>query len=154
MNATWKAVIGVVLVFILGWFGGALTTLVIAHQRMLAVVDQKPGPLAVMLERQTTRGLGLDEDKKQQIHTLLVDYLKQRFALQQQIQPQVQALNGQTLKQIDAVLTPAQQQQFRDNLVLIKKRFGRNPFNVSSDDKPAPAGTIGAGGDGASATPK
>jgi hypothetical protein len=141
MNSTWKAVIGVILVFILGWFGGALTTLVIAHQRMLAAVDQKPGPLAVMLERQTTRGLGLDEDKKQQMHTLLVDYLQQRFALQKQVQPQIQALNGETLKQIDALLTPTQQQQFRDNLVRIKQRFGRNPFNVGADDKPANSAT-------------
>ena len=136
MSPTWKAVIGVILVFILGWFGGALTTLVIAHHRMLAVIDQKPEPLARMLERQTIRGLGLDEDKKQQIHALLVDYLQKRFALQKQIQPQVQALNGQTLNQINALLTSGQQEQFHDNLVRLKQRYGRNPFNVGAEDRP------------------
>ncbi len=31
MNATWKAALGVILIFILGWFGGALTTLIVAR---------------------------------------------------------------------------------------------------------------------------
>jgi hypothetical protein len=139
MNATWKAVVGVILVFILGWFGGALTTLVIAHQRTLLLLQRDPEPLAKLLERQTTRNLGLDEDKRQQLHALILANLKQRMALQKQIQPQVKALNAQTLQQINALLTPDQQEQFHENLVTLKRRFGRNPFNVNaSDDAPAP----------------
>ena len=32
MSPTWKAALGVIFIFILGWFGGALTTLIIAHR--------------------------------------------------------------------------------------------------------------------------
>ena len=55
------------------------------------------------------------------------------------------------LQEIDALLTPDQQQRFSDNLVLFKDRFGRNPFNVGADDKSAQAEQVGAGGDGGTA---
>ena len=146
MNPTWKAAIGVILVFILGWFGGALTTLVIAHHRMIALVQTRnPEALATLLERQTTRGLGLDDSQKKQVHALLVENLKERMQLQKQIQPQVKAVNGQTMQQIDAVLTSDQQQKFQDNLLLFKARFGRNPLNTGGEDPSAASASISAG---------
>jgi len=138
MNPTWKAALGIILIFILGWFGGALTTLVIARHKALALIQRNPEALAIVLERQTTRNLGLNDDQKTHLHTLIVENLKQRMELQKQIQPQVKTVNRQTLQEIDALLTPDQQQRFQDNLVLFKERFGRNPFNVGADYKPAP----------------
>jgi hypothetical protein len=46
------------------------------------------------------------------------------------------------------MLTPDQQQRFHDNLVLFKDRFGRNPFNVGSDEKGAPPANPGNVSDG------
>jgi hypothetical protein len=138
MSPTWKAALGVILIFILGWFGGALTTLIIEHHRMLVVIQHDPEPLAKMLERQTTRNLGLSEDQTKQLHALFVENLRERLDLQKQIQPQVKAVNGQTLQQIDALLSPDQQKRFHDNLVRFKQRFGRNPFNVGAEDKAVP----------------
>jgi hypothetical protein len=137
MDKTWKAVIGVILIFILGWFGGAATTLVIARHKALMLLQRDPEPLARLLERMTTRNLGLDDNQKTHLHDLFVENLRQRMDLQKQIQPQVKALNGQTLREINALLTPDQQEHFHDNLVMFKQRFGRNPFNVSADDPSA-----------------
>jgi hypothetical protein len=144
MNATWKAVVGVILVFILGWFGGALTTLVIAHHRMQVVIQHEPQALARFLEMQATRGLNLDDAKKQQMHEIIVTNIRQRIEMQKQIQPQIHAINAQTLQQIDALLTSDQQERFQENLMTFKQRFGRNPLNVG-DEGVAKAGTIGAG---------
>ncbi len=139
MSPTWKAAIGVILVFILGWFGGALTTLVIARHKALALAQHGPEALAIVLERQTTRNLRLNDTQKTQLHSLIVQNLQERMELQKQIQPQVKSANRQTLQQIDSLLTPDQQQRFHDNLVLFKERFGRNPFNVGPEDKAGPA---------------
>ena len=139
MAKTWKAVVGVILIFILGWFGGALTTIVIARHRALVQLQRGPEALAIVLERQTTRNLGLNDDQKNQLHTLFVENLRQRMELQKQVQPQVKAVNRQTMQEIDALLTPDQQQRFHDNLVLFKDRFGRNPFNVGGIDSPVPS---------------
>jgi hypothetical protein len=144
MNPTWKAAIGVILIFILGWFGGALTTLVIAHHRMVVLVKGDPEALARLLERQTTRGLHLDDSQKKQLHVLFVENLRERMQLQKQIQPQVKIVNGQTLQEIDALLTPDQQQKFQDNLLLFKARYGRNPLNTGADATAAAAGNAPA----------
>jgi hypothetical protein len=139
MNSTWKAALGVILIFILGLFCGVLTTIVIARHKALVIAQRGPEALAIVVERQATRGLGLNEDQKTHLHALILENVRQRLELQKQIQPQVKALNRQTMQEIDAVLTPDQQQRFHDNLVLFKDRFGRNPFNVGADEKPAPA---------------
>lgn len=138
MNSTWKAAIGVILIFILGWVGGVITTIIIERHKALVMAQRGPEAIAIILERQTTRDLGLTEDQKTQLHAMFVENVRQRMELQKQVQPQVKALNRQTLQQIDAVLTPDQQQRFHDNLVLFKDRFGRNPFNVGPDDRPVP----------------
>jgi len=148
MNSTWKAAIGVILIFILGWFGGAITTIALARHKAQVIAQHGPEALAVVVERQTTRDLGLNSDQKTHLHTLFVENIRQRLELQKQIQPQMKALNRQTLQEIDAVLTPDQQQHFHDNLILFKDRFGRNPFSVGADDKPGPAANpenLGAG---------
>jgi hypothetical protein len=142
MNATWKAAIGVILVFILGWVGGALITLLIMHHRMTVLVRSDPEQMAILLERQTTRNLGLDENQKKQIHALLVENLRERTQLQRQIQPQVRSVNGQTLQQIDAVLTADQQQKFQLNLLRFKQRFGRNPLYAGPDGAPVPPDSV------------
>lgn len=151
MNPTWKAAAGVILIFILGWFGGALTTLVIARHKALALIQRNPEALAIVLERQTTRNLGLNDDQKTHLHALFVENLQQRMDLQKQVQPQVRVVNRQTLQEIDALLTPEQQQRFHDNLVLFKERFGRNPFNVGADNKPAQTATPENAGAGTNA---
>jgi len=147
MNPTWKAIAGVTVIFILGCVMGVLATLVAVKHKALTL-QKNPEALATVLERQTTRNLGLDADKKQQMHGLFVQYIRQRLELQKQIQPQIRAVNAQTLQQLDALLTPEQQEKFHDNLIVFKNRFGRNPLNVSGDDKSAQAEQVGAGGDG------
>jgi len=151
MNPAWKAAIGVILVFILGWFGGAMGTLLIIHHRMVSLAPRSTEQMAFLLERQTTRNLGLNASQKKQIHALFVENLRERLQVQKEIQPQIHAVNGQTLQQIDALLTPAQQQKLQDNLDLFKERFGRNPLSTgpvaaSPGGAPAPPATNAAVG--------
>ncbi len=138
MNPTWKAAIGVILIFILGWGGGTMVTLLVMHHRMVVVVRHDPEALAVLLTRQTTRNLGLNEEQKQQFHALILENLRERMKLQREILPQVRSLNGQTMQQINALLTADQQQKFQDNLLLFKSRYGRNPLNTGADEAATP----------------
>jgi hypothetical protein len=135
MSATWKAAIGVILVFILGWIGGTVTTIVVARHKAMSLAQAGPEVLAIALERRTTRDLGLTPDQKDQLHAILVTYVRQRQDLQRTTAPQAHIINRQTLQQINALLTPAQQQHFHDNLVLFKQEYGRNPFSVGADER-------------------
>jgi hypothetical protein len=134
MSPTWKAALGVIVIFILGWFGGALTTLIIAHRKMMVLATGNTQAITMLLERQTSRGLKLDEGQKAKLHDLLLENVRHRKELQKQIQPQVWTLNRQTLQAINGVLTADQEQKFQDNLLLFKAHFGRNPLNTGPDE--------------------
>jgi len=138
MSSTSKAALGVILIFVLGWFGGTLTTLLIVRHKAMVALQHGPEALAILLERNTTRNLGLDADQTKQIHAIFLENLRQRMELQKQVQPQVRVVNRQTMKEIDGLLSPAQQQRFHENLVLFQDRFGRNPFNVGPEDNAVP----------------
>jgi len=134
MNPTWKAALGVIVIFILGWFGGALSTLIIAHHKLLALARGDTQSMTTMLVRQTTHGLKLDDNQRKQLRALIVENIRQRRQLQQQIQPQVWNINRKTLLAINNVLPADQQQKFQANLALFKTRFGRDPLNTGPDD--------------------
>jgi hypothetical protein len=138
MSPTWKAALGVIVIFILGWFGGALTTLIIAHHKIIALAQGNSQALTTLLERQTTRGLKLDDVQRAKLHDLLLQNVRQRKDLQKQIQPQVWTDNRQTMDAINAVLTPEQRQKFQDNLLLFKTHFGRNPLNTGPEESASP----------------
>ena len=133
MNPTWKAAIGIILIFILGWFGGALTTLIIVHHKAVELA-RDPQAVAITLMRQTTHGLGLNDSQKAQLRTLLLENVRARMELQRQIQPQVWIFNRKTMDAINVVLTPDQQQKFQDNLILFKSHYGRNPLTTGTEE--------------------
>ncbi|MEJ0000957.1 MAG: hypothetical protein WDO13_18365 [Verrucomicrobiota bacterium] len=90
-----------------------------------------PQGIAAVLERPLTRNLDLDADQKRKVHDLLVQYFTERWELQKQVQPQIQA---QTLAQFDAVLRPEQQERLRANITLLRQHTGRNIFFTPPDD--------------------
>jgi hypothetical protein len=140
MNKTWKAILGVILVFILGWLTGALCGSLYVRHRILDLVHRGPEAMAEVLEQRMTRNLDLDANQKSQIHGFVLENLQQRKELQAQVQPQVQIANRQTLREINSVLSPDQQQRLHQNLVEFRQRFGKSPFNPNVD-APTDGGT-------------
>ena len=141
MNQTWKAVVGVVLIFIFGAVSGGLCASLIIHHRNLVLIRGGPAALAQLFERRLTRNLHLDATQQQQIDDAVMKNLAGRRDLQKTIQPQIRALNQQTLAEMNAVLKPDQQQMLRENLAEFHQRFGPNLFNPYANDQAAGAAT-------------
>lgn len=133
MSSHWKAVLGVLLVFVLGCLTGWLGSSVVHYRQAGQILRGNPEVIARLLERRMMGNLNLDQGQRVQIHGLLLQNLGQRKQLQSQIQPQVQALNQQTLRDIDAVLRPEQKERLHGNLEEFKRRFGKSPFNPSAN---------------------
>jgi hypothetical protein len=139
MKNTWKAVLGVVLIFILGWLAGALCSWAFIHHRVIDLIHRGPEAVAEVLERRMGHNLNLDPAQKAQVHGFVLENLQQRRQLQKQIQPQIRTANQQMIKEIDGVLRPDQVQTLHENISEFKKRFGRNPFNAEADAVTTPS---------------
>jgi hypothetical protein len=136
MNTTWKAVLGVGLIFILGWVTGAVSaSLFIRHKAVTMLKDGSPA-VATALERRLTRGMALDDSQDKAVYAALLKNLTQRADLQHELQPRVQELNRQTLGEVDAVLKPDQQARFLENYKAFRNRFG-NVLNSGPESPPA-----------------
>jgi hypothetical protein len=143
MNKTLKVVAGVILVYLFGWISGALSSSIIIHHREADVLRRGPEAVATVVEKRLTRNLDLDAGQQQKLHDALVENVTQRWALQKQLQPQVQAVNHATMQEISAALQPAQLEQFRANLRLMRERSGRS---VLASDSGGPASDPAIGG--------
>src|SRR5258708_37530056 len=110
MSSHWKAVLGIILIFVFGCLSGVLSTSIYFHHEAIDVFTGGPEGAAKLMERRMTHNLVLDENQRQKIHELFMENMRQRKLLQKEIQPQVQTLNRETFKQINAVLRPEQRE--------------------------------------------
>jgi hypothetical protein len=138
MSATWKAALGILLVFALGCVSGALSTSVFFRNEVLTL-QRNPEEVARILENRFTRHLDVDSSQHAQIHQILLDYLQSRRQLNGQIQPQMQALNQQMIGQIKSVLRPDQVAGFKDNITQLRRRMARSAFRPPEMNADQPA---------------
>lgn len=136
MNSSWKAIVGVILIFFFGCATGWLSRSVLAYHQTVEFLQRGPEGAADVLERRLTRNLNLDPNQRQQIHACMLANVDQRKMLQLRIQPQVQMLNRQTLQQINSILQPDQREKLHENIELFRKRFGRGVFNPGAEMPP------------------
>lgn len=129
MNKTWKAVFGVILIYIFGCFSGAVSISIFFHHKMLESLQHPALTASKALEKRLTGNLNLDANQKQQVDDCFRDNLQQRKELQKQVRPQVQALNLQMIQQVAAVLRPDQTELFHQNVEKFREHLGASAFN-------------------------
>jgi DNA primase len=138
MTRYWKAILGVILIYIFGCLSGAVSTSIFFHHRMLVFLRHPAPALSAALEKRLTGNLGLDANQKQQVHGYFLDNLQQRKELQKQIQPQIQALNEKTVQEVAAILHPDQTKLFNENVEKFRKRLAANAVNPNTENPSAP----------------
>jgi len=152
MKSHWKAVLGVILIYIFGCFTGGVSTSIFFHHKMLDFLKHPAVAMLAVQEKRLTGNLGLDDNQKRQVHEYFLENLQQRREVQKQIQPQIQMVNRQTMQQITAILRPDQAQLFHQNVEKFVKRLKASPSYQETKNPPpfdaqfaAPATNSGAG---------
>jgi hypothetical protein len=109
----WKAIVGVLLVFVLGMFAGGLVTLGVIRHRM-----KIHGPQAMVnfVIRRMSWELRLDKAQREQLHAIVADTQRDMKAVRQQVQPQIEQTLARTEERVRAMLRPDQQEKF-DKLI-------------------------------------
>jgi hypothetical protein len=136
MNPTWKAILGALAIFIFGWLAGTLSTSLFIGHKMLALYRGGPVAAAHVLEKRMTRNLNLDASQKIEIEGFFLENANKRIQLEKQIQPQIQVLNQQTIKEVNDSLRPDQAEKFHTNLEYFKMHAGRGFFSPAADSSP------------------
>jgi hypothetical protein len=140
MTSHWKAILGVVLIFILGFAAGMVCSSIFVHHKIVDFL-QHPGAVAeAAMEKKLTHNLALDENQRQQIHGYFMENLQSRRELNKQIQPGVRIVNLATYREINSVLRPDQRELFRKNLEELRNRTSKVAADTGGDTLP-PTGT-------------
>ncbi len=136
MSVYWKAVVGIILIYVFGVLCGILGSSIFFHHKMRTMLKHPGLTVMRVVERGLTGNLNLDANQKREIDWYFIENLKRRKELQTQIQPQVNLLDLETLQEINAALHPEQLERFHQNLNDFRKRMAANGL-TSAESLPA-----------------
>jgi Spy/CpxP family protein refolding chaperone len=114
----WKAVVGVVVVFLLGMAAGSLITFGVTRQ----MFQWGHGPQARtdFIVRKLSWELWLDGQQREQLRSIVQDAQQEMKPVRQQVRPQVEAILDRADAKVRAILRPNQIEKF-DKLVAERK---------------------------------
>jgi len=108
----WRAILGVVAVFLLGMAAGGLLTAGIIRRQ----IERGSPAMARLVERRLAWKLRLDAAQREQLRVIIADAQTQMRAVRSQIRPQVETILDDAVAKERATLRPDQQEKF-DGLV-------------------------------------
>lgn len=124
----WKAILGVVAVFLLGMAAGGLLTVGIIRRQ----IERGSPAVARLVERRLAWKLRLDAAQREQLRVIIADAQAQMRAVRSQIRPQVEAILDDAVAKERATLRPDQQEKFDGLVAKSRTRWQR----FSSDRQP------------------
>ena len=103
----WKAVLGIVLVFVLGVVAGGLISMKVCSHRIWA----GPPPVSAVMQKLDKR-LGLNPDQHTQVEAIIRDARGQMDAVRKETEPRIKSIMDGARDRIRTVLTPEQREKF------------------------------------------
>ena len=119
----WIAIVAVVALFLSGISIGALAVVLLGHRGAEPAGGpggapemkmRSPMPPPEIFIEHLARQLGLDEDQKAKIESILADSEKRSNEIRREIRPRLEAQIEETHRRIGEVLTADQRQKFED----------------------------------------
>ena len=116
-----KAIAGIVLVFLLGAAGGALVTHMICTARFEHFISGGHRMREEVIVKRLTRELDLDGSQQEQVKVIMHDIHEGIRQVRSRMSPQIETLLNEGQVRIKAVLRPDQQEKF-DKIIAEWKR--------------------------------
>ena len=105
----WKAIAGVLLVFVLGIAAGAFGTIGVVRHRLM---HRGPRVMADFVVRRLSWQLRLDSAQRAQLRLIVDEGWEQIKAVHHQVQPEVETILSNSEVKVRAILRPDQQTKF------------------------------------------
>ena len=118
-----RAILGVVLVFLLGMLCGILATHLMYKYRIESILSGRAQTREEHIVNRLDRKLDLDERQEEQIRAIIHETQEQIKALRTQLRPQTEAIIEQAQAKISIILTPEQRRKYEQMIAERKERM-------------------------------
>ena len=128
-----KAIIGVILVFILGILCGILATHLMYKYRFESILSGRAQNREEFIVKKLNRRLNLDSRQEEQIRTIIHGTHEEMKALRNSFRPQTEAIIERSQAKIREILTPEQRKKYEQLIAERRERDKERGFNGHGD---------------------
>ena len=114
----WKAIVGVIAVFVLGGLAGSITTIGLVRHRLVHGTGGQM--MADLIIRRLSWELRLDRAQRAQLRDIVAESQQEMKVVRKQIQPQVEDILTRSEAKVRVLLRSDQQEKF-DKLIAERK---------------------------------
>lgn len=118
-----RAILGVVLVFVLGIVCGILATHLMYNYRIDSILSGREQTKEEVIVNRLDRKLDLDDRQEEQIRTIIHETHEQIKTLRNQLRPRTEALIEKAQAKISIILTPEQRKKYEQMIAERKERM-------------------------------
>jgi len=118
-----RAILGVVLVFVLGIVCGILATHLMYNYRFESILSGRAQTREEAIVKRLDRKLDLDKRQEEQIRAIVHETHEQTKALRNQLRPQTEAIIEKAQAKISMILTPVQREKYEQMIAQRKERM-------------------------------
>ncbi len=108
----WKAIAGVLLVFILGGIAGTLGTMCVCRHRGEWMMRGGPHAYTEAAVRRLDHALKLDAGQHRQVEAIVAEAHSEMRAVRKEAQPRLDAIFEKAVGRVSAILRPDQREKF------------------------------------------
>jgi hypothetical protein len=118
----WKAITGIILVFLLGASAGVLGTHMVYERRIEGVLQRGPQAASEAIVKRLSKKLDLDGIQRAQLQVIVADSWRDWTEVRKMVQPRISAIAGQVEGKVRAILRPEQVTTF-DRIVVERRKI-------------------------------
>ncbi|HWR58550.1 MAG TPA: periplasmic heavy metal sensor [Thermodesulfovibrionales bacterium] len=118
----WHAIVGVILVFLLGAVAGGLVTHTVGHKKMENGFRDEPKKMKEFIVGRLSRELHLDPEQREQLRSIVRETHIEIRNVRRQFRPQIEEVLARSQDRVRSILRPDQRERYEKIISEQKKR--------------------------------
>jgi hypothetical protein len=118
----WKAIVSIILVFLLGSLAGALVTHEIYQHRIESIIKGDPNAMRELIVQRLNHKLHLDTNQLYQLRAIVKETHEEIRNVRKQFRPQIEEILVRSQNKVRAILRPDQLEKYEKTVAERKKK--------------------------------
>jgi len=130
----WKAIVSIIIVFLLGVLAGALVTYKVYQHRLEGIMKGEPKTMSEFIVRRLDRELDLDAKQLEQLRAIVEETHAEMKRVRRQFRPQIEEILARSQEKIRILLRPDQREKY-EKIITERKKKREDEKNAGTDPK-------------------